>query len=88
MTATEAQEFKDALVYGEQARARILGELILQKKKTMYSDLFSISAPLTIQDIYKTVKLQRFPVVFLSYCISKLLMWILIPVNDEVIMRC
>ena len=88
MTATEPQEFKDALVYGEQARARTLGELILQKKKTMYSDLFSISTPLTIQDIYKTVKLQKFPVVFLSYCISKLLMWILIPVNDEVIMRC
>ena len=88
MTATEPQEFKDALVYGEQARARTLGELILQKKKTMYSDLFSISTPLTIQDIYRTVKLQRFPVVFLSYCVSKLLMWILIPVNDEVIMRC
>ena len=88
MTATESQEFKDALVYGEQARARTLGELILQKKKTMYSDLFSISTPLTIQDIYKTVKLQKFPVVFLSYCVSKLLMWILIPVNDEVIMRC
>ena len=88
MTATEPQEFKDALVYGEQARARTLGELILQKKKTMYSDLFSISTPLTIQDIYKTVKLQKFPVVFLSYCVSKLLMWILIPVNDEVIMRC
>ena len=54
----------------------------------MYSDLFSISTPLTIQLIYKTVKLQKFPVVFLSYCVSKLLMWILIPVNDEVIMRC
>ena len=40
MTATEPQEFKDVLVYGEQARARTLGELILQKKKTMYSDLF------------------------------------------------
>ena len=66
MTATEPQEFKDALVYGEEARARTLGELILQKKKTMYSDLFSISTPLTIQDIYKTVKLQRFPVIFLS----------------------
>ena len=88
MTATEPQEFKDALVYGEQARARTLGELILQKKKTMYSDLFSISTPLTIQDIYKAVKLQKYPVIFLSYCVSKLLMWILVPVKDEVIMRC
>ena len=88
MAATEPQEYKDALVYGEQARARTLGELVLQKKKMVYSDLFSISTPLTIQDIYKTVKLQKFPVVFLSYCISKLLMWILVPVNDEVVMRC
>ena len=88
MTATEPQEFKNALVYGEQARARTLGELILQKKKTMYSDLFSISTPLTIQDIYKAVKLQKYPVIFLSYCVSKLLMWILVPVKDEVIMRC
>ena len=88
MTAAEPQEFKDALVYGEQARARTLGELILQKKKTMYSDLFSISTPLKIQDIYKAVKLQKYPVIFLSYCVSKLLMWILVPVKDEVIMRC
>ena len=34
MAATDPQEFKDALVYGEQARARKLGELVLQKKKT------------------------------------------------------
>ena len=88
MAATEPQEFKDALVYGEQARARTLGELVLQKKKTVYSDLFSITTPLTIQDIYKTVKLQKFPIVFLSYCVSKLLMWILVPVNNEVILRC
>ena len=88
MAATDPQEFKDALVYGEQARARTLGELVLQKKKTTYSDLFSISTPLTIQDIYKTVKLQKMPVVFLSYCVSKLLMWILVEKNDEVVMRC
>ena len=88
MEAAEPYEFQDALVYGEQTRARTLGELVLQKKKTVYSDLFSISTPLTIPVIYKTVKLQKFPVVFLSYCVSKLLMWILVPVNDEVIMRC
>ena len=88
MTAAEPQEFKDALVYGEQARARTLGELVLQKKKTMYSDLFSISTPLKIQDIYRTVELQKVPVVFLSYCVSKLLMWILVPVKDEIVMKC
>ena len=88
MTAAEPQEFKDALVYGEQARARTLGELVLQKKKTKYSDLFSISTPLKIQDIYKSVKLQKVPVIFLSYCVSKLLMWILVPVKDEVVMKC
>ena len=69
MASTDPQEFKDALVYGEQARARILGELVLQKKKITHSGLFSISTPLTIQDIYKIVELQKFPIliVFLSY---------------------
>ena len=57
MATTDPQEFKDALVYGEQARARTLGELALQKKKATYSDLFSISTPLTIPNIYKTVTL-------------------------------
>ena len=88
MTAAEPQEFKDALVYGEQARARTLGELVLQKKKTKYSDLFSISTPVKIQDIYKSVKLQKVPVVFLSYCVSKLLMWILVQVEDKIVMKC
>ena len=88
MTAAEPQEFKDALVYGEQARARTLGELVLQKKKTIYSDLFSISTPLKIQDIYRTVEMQKVPVIFLSYCVSKLLMWILVPVKDEIVMKC
>ena len=88
MTAAEPQEFKDALVYGEQARARTLGELVLQKKKAKYSDLFSISTPLKIQDIHRTVEMQKIPVIFLSYCVSKLLMWILVPVKDEIVMKC
>ena len=88
MTAAEPKEFKDALVYGEQARARTLGEMVLQKKRTMYSDLFSISTPLKIQDIYRTVLREKMPVIFLSYCVSKLLMWILVPVKDEIIMKC
>ena len=75
-------------MYGEQARARTLGELVLQKKKTKYSDLFSILTPLKIQDIYRTVTIQKVPVVFLSYCVSKLLMWILVPVKDEIVMKC
>ena len=85
--ATEPQEFKEALVYGEQARARTLGELFLQKKRAMYSDLFSISTPLKLQDIYRAVQLQKVPVVFISYCLSKLLMWILVSVKDEVVVK-
>ena len=88
MVAAEPQEFKEVLVYGEQACVRTLGELILQKKKTMYSDLFSIFTPLKIQDIYKTVELQKVPVVFISYCVTKLLIWILVPVKDEIVMKC
>ena len=87
MTAAEPKEFKDALVYGEQARARTLGELVLQKKKTMYSDLFSIFTPLKMHAIYRTVELQKIPFIFLSYCVSKLLMWILVPVKDEIVMK-
>ena len=88
MEAAEPQEFKTALVYGEQGRARTLGELILQKKRSMYSDLFSVSTPLKIQDIYRAVASEKVPVVFLSYCVSKLLMWILVPVKDEIVMNC
>ena len=88
MAAAGPQEFKTALVYGEQARARSLGELILQKKRPMFSDLFSVSTPLKIQDIYKTVESEKLPVVFLSYCVSKLLMWILVPAKDEIVMNC
>ena len=88
MVAAEPQEFKEALVYGEQACARTLGELVLQKKKTMYSDLFSISTPLKMQDIYKTVELSKVSVVFISHCVTKLLIWILAPVKDEVVMKC
>ena len=86
MEVIEPPEFKAALVYGEQARARTLGELILQKKQSMYSDLFSVSTPLKLQDIYKTVASEKVPVVFLSYCVSKLLMWILAPAKDEIVM--
>ena len=57
MAAADSQEFKDALVYGEQARVKTLGELVLQKKKTTNFDLFSICTPLTIPNIYKTVTL-------------------------------
>ena len=88
MVAAEPQEFKEALVYGEQARARTLGELVLQKKRTIYPDLFSISTPLKMQDIYRTVELQKVPVVFISYCVTKLLMWILVSCKDEVVMKC
>ena len=88
MVTAKPQEFKEALVYGEQARARTLGELVLLKKKTMYSDLFSHSTPLKIQNIYKTVELQKVSVIFISYSVTKLLIWILVPVKDEVIMKC
>ena len=86
--ATEAQEFKAALVYGEQARARTLGELVLQKKRFIYSDLFSVHTPLKLQDIYKAVTSEKVPVIFLSYCVTKLLMWILVQVKDEIVIKC
>ena len=86
--ATEAQEFKAALVYGEQARARTLGELVLQKKRFIYSDLFSVHTPLKLQDIYKAVASEKVPVIFLSYCVTKLLMWILAQAKDEIVMKC
>ena len=88
MVSAEPQEFKQALVYAEQARARCLGELVLQKKKVSYPDLFSVSTPLVLQDIYQAVQKQQMSAVFLSYCVSKLLMCILVPVHDEVKMKC
>ena len=89
LVSAEPQElFKQALLFAEQARARTLGELVLQKKKASYPDLFFVSTPLVLQDIYQAVQKQQVPVVFLSYLVSKLLMWILVPIHDEVKMRC
>ncbi|XP_065893671.1 tetratricopeptide repeat protein 28-like isoform X2 [Dysidea avara] len=88
LVSAEPQEFKQALVYAEQARARTLGELILQKKKASNHDLFAITTPLVLQDIYRAVEKQKMPVVFLTHCLSKLLMWVLLPIGDEVRMRC
>ena len=85
MEAAEPQEFKTALVYGE---PRTLGKLILQKKRSMYSDLFSVSTPLKIRDIYRAVASEKVPVAFLSYCVCKLLLWILVLAKDDIIMNC
>ena len=49
---TEAQEFKAALVHVEEVRARTLGELVLQKKRFIYSNLFLIHIRLSNYRIY------------------------------------
>ena len=61
---------------------------MLQKKKASYPDLFTVSVPLMLQDIYQVVQKQQIPVTFLSYCVSKLLMWILVPIHDKVKTKC
>ena len=49
MTAAEPQEFKDALAYGEQARA---GTLVIQKKSILYRIL--IYSPSSHHSRYRT----------------------------------
>ena len=69
MTAADPQEFKDALVYGEQARARTLGELILQKKRTTYTQsLRLLRYKIFIKQlIYKNSLLFSYLIVCLNY---------------------
>ena len=83
---TVAQEdYVNGLVLAEETRARTVSQSVLKKKMTM---LHTTSNPMVPEDIYKTVALHKVPVVFTSYCISKILMWVLVPIKDDVKMKC
>jgi len=60
MVSTEPKEFKQALLCAEQARARTLGELVLQKKRVSYPDLFSVSTPPDITKLFRSSKCQQY----------------------------
>ena len=55
-------------------------------KDLVYAVQVRALTPLT--QILTQVAMQKVPVIFLSYCVSKLLMWILVPLNDEIVMKC
>ena len=80
--AVAQEDYVNALVLAEETRARSA------KKMSVNSDFQSTSNPMVPKDVYKTVTLHKVPVVFTSYCTSKLLIWVLVPNKDEVKMKC
>ena len=83
--AVAQEDYVNALVLAEETRARTVSQSVLKKKITM---LHTTSNPMVPEDIYKTVALHKVPVVFTSYCMSKILMWVLVPTKDDVKMKC
>ena len=85
--AVAQQDYKNALVLAEETRARTVSKSIIKKKAIMHSKCGAASNPMTIEDIYETVTQHRVPVIFTSYCISNLLMWILVPLKKDIKMK-
>ena len=73
-------QWEQALVYGEQSRSRTLGELLLGKHVTNLS--CSFRTPIDLPQIISIVQRQSLPVVYMSYTGSRLLVWVLMPIND------
>ena len=86
--AVTQEDYVNALVLVEETRACTVSKLMLKKKAIMHSKCEAGSNPMTIEDIYETVKRHKVPVIFTSYCISKLLTWILVPKKDDIKMKC
>ena len=82
--AVAEEDYVNALVLAEETRARTVSQSIFKKKMTMHTS----SNPMVSEDIYKTVLLHKVPVVFTSYCVSRLLMWVLVPFKNDVKMKC
>ena len=73
-------QWKQALVYAEQSRARTLGELLLKKKSSQLESNFR--TPLDLPQIVHIIKTLSMPVVFTSFTGNRLLAWVLAP-GDE-----
>ena len=86
--AIAQEDYVNALVLAEETRAPSVSRLICKKKASDQSNLYTASNPMTLEDIYKMVTSHKIPVVFTSYCITKLVMWILVPIKDDVKMEC
>ena len=81
------QDYKNALVLAEETRALTVSKSI-KKKAILHSRCDATSNPMTIEDVYETVTRHKVPVIFTSYCISNLLMWILVPIKKDIKMKC
>ena len=80
-TLHDKEDFVNALALAEETKACTVSQSISKKKTIVHSNLRSVSNPMVADDIYKAVKQQEVPVVFMSYCTSKLLMWVLVPIK-------
>ena len=82
------EDYANALVLAEETRARTVSKSILKKATAINFNLSTTSNLMTSTGIYKTVAMVKVPVVFTSYCKSKLLIWVMVPIKDDVKMKC
>ena len=68
--------WKQALVFAEQSRARTLGELLLKKKTEQLQPLYR--TPLDLSQIVNIVGTLKLPVVYMSFTGNRLLVWLLV----------
>ena len=71
---------EDALVVAEKSRARSLGEVLLEKNRCKEHNL---TYPLTLDAIKQIAASQKYPTVYLSYTGARLLLWLLVPNNND-----
>ena len=74
-------QWEQALVCAEQCRSRTLGELLLGKHSNHLK--YSFRTPLDLPQIISIVKDQSLPVVYITYTGSRILIWLLVPVEDK-----
>lgn len=74
-------QWQQGLVYAEQSRCRALGELMLQKKSQSLDSSFH--TPLDLLQIQSIVRHQSLPVVYMSYTSSRLLVWVMVPIEEN-----
>ncbi len=74
--------WKQALVFAEQSRARTLGELLLKKKMDHLQTVYK--TPLDLPQIVHIINALKLPVVYMSFTGNRLLVWLLVAKSDDI----
>ena len=73
--------WREALLFAEQSKARTLGEMMLARKGSQLD--YPLTSPLNLKQVYAAVSSQSSPVLYLSHTGASILGWVLIPLEDS-----